>query len=136
MPTTFSSSRRIAPDERATKEELEDLEQDPRPNSRAECAEAERPCPYVSCKYHLFVEVNPETGTMKMVFPEKEIDELEHTCALDVAELDGSTLKRVGEMMNLTRERIRQIEVRGLMKLRGIGTLFGEFVASGLAAAY
>ncbi|HZJ55112.1 MAG TPA: sigma factor-like helix-turn-helix DNA-binding protein, partial [Myxococcaceae bacterium] len=49
---------------------------------------------------------------------DKEIWELEHTCALDVAEKGGITLEEVGEIMNLTRERIRQVETRGLAKLR------------------
>ena len=30
----------------------------------------------------------------------------------------GITLEEVGEIMNLTRERIRQVEVRGLLKLK------------------
>jgi DNA-directed RNA polymerase sigma subunit (sigma70/sigma32) len=62
--------------------------------------------------------VNPETGSIKLNFPDKEIWELQYTCALDVAEKGGITLEEVGEIMNLTRERIRQVETRGLMKLR------------------
>jgi DNA-directed RNA polymerase sigma subunit (sigma70/sigma32) len=41
-----------------------------------------------------------------------------HGRDLDIAERGGITLEEVGEIMNLTRERIRQIEVRGLLKLR------------------
>jgi hypothetical protein len=41
------------------------------------------------------------------------------TCLLDaVADNEGFTLEAVGEIFNLTRERIRQIEVKGLIKLR------------------
>ena len=40
------------------------------------------------------------------------------SCALDVAEKGGITLEEVGAIMNLTRERIRQVETRGLLKLR------------------
>ena len=40
------------------------------------------------------------------------------TCALDIADRGGITLEEVGEIMNLTRERIRQVEVRGLLKLK------------------
>ena len=32
--------------------------------------------------------------------------------------LDSSTLKQVGEVMGLTRERVRQIEGKALLKLR------------------
>ncbi|CAM4326076.1 DNA-binding protein [Corallococcus sp. ZKHCc1 1396] len=89
-----------------------------RPRTRADCINGPRPCLFVSCKHNLYLDVNPETGSIKLNFPDKEITELEHTCALDVAEKGGITLEEVGEIMNLTRERIRQVETRGLMKLR------------------
>jgi Sigma-70, region 4 len=90
----------------------------PRPTSRAECKEEMRPCPWVACKHHLYLDINPETGSIKINFPDLEPWELKHTCALDVAERGGITLEEVGEIMNLTRERIRQVEVRGLLKLK------------------
>ena len=90
----------------------------PRPASRAECREEMRPCPWVACKHHLYLDINPETGSIKINFPDLEPWELQHTCALDVAERGGITLEEVGEIMNLTRERIRQVEVRGLLKLK------------------
>jgi hypothetical protein len=91
-----------------------------RPKVRGDCAEGERPCPYVSCKYNLYVDVNPRTGSVKMNFPDKELWELAETCALDVADRQGITLEEVGVIMNLTRERVRQLEMRGLTKLRVI----------------
>ncbi len=91
-----------------------------RPRSRADCAGAQRPCMFVSCKHHLYLDVNPETGSIKLNFPDKEIWEMEETCALDVADRGGITLEEVGSIMNLTRERIRQVETRGLLKLRAI----------------
>ena len=90
----------------------------PRPTTRAECREEMRPCPWVACKHHLYLDINPETGSIKINFPDLEPWELKHTCALDVAERGGITLEEVGEIMNLTRERIRQVEVRGLLKLK------------------
>lgn len=87
------------------------------PTVRAECLEMERPCPYVSCKHHLYLDVNPETGSIKLNFPDIEVWEMNDTCALDVAERGGVTLEEVGEIMNLTRERIRQLEMSGLTKL-------------------
>jgi hypothetical protein len=90
----------------------------PRPTTREECRGEQRPCPWVACKHHLYLDINPETGSIKINFPELEPWELQHTCALDVAERGGITLEEVGEIMNLTRERIRQVEVRGLLKLK------------------
>jgi hypothetical protein len=89
-----------------------------RPRTRADCIASPRPCVFVSCKFNLYLDVNPETGSVKMNFPDKEIFELEYTCALDVSEKGGITLEEVGEIMNLTRERIRQVETRGLEKVR------------------
>ena len=91
-----------------------------RPRSRAECAGGPRPCMYISCKHHLYLDVNPATGSIKLNFPDKEIWEMGETCALDVADRGGITLEEVGTIMNLTRERIRQVETRGLLKLRAM----------------
>jgi hypothetical protein len=91
-----------------------------RPRVRADCAQGARPCPYVSCKFNLYVDVNPRTGSVKMNFPDKELWEIGDTCALDVADRGGITLEEVGAIMNLTRERVRQLETRGLISLRVI----------------
>jgi hypothetical protein len=88
-----------------------------KPQTRVDCANGERPCPFVSCKHHLYLDVNPETGSIKMNFPDIEVWEMTETCALDVAERGGVTLEEVGEIMNLTRERIRQLEMSGLARL-------------------
>ncbi len=93
----------------------------PRPRTRGECidgANRERPCPFVSCKYSLYLDVNPETGSIVLNFPDLEPWELRETCALDVDDRGGVTLEEAGEAMNLTRERIRQLEIIGLMKLK------------------
>jgi hypothetical protein len=90
----------------------------PRPVVRGDCVGDDRPCPFTACKYHLYLDVSADTGTLKLNFPELEAWELEQSCALDVADLGGITPEEVGEVMNLTRERIRQVEVRGLLKLR------------------
>jgi len=91
-----------------------------RPRSRADCANGVRPCMFISCKHHLYLDVNPSTGSIKLNFPDREVWELDETCALDVADRGGITLEEVGTIMNLTRERIRQVETRGLLKLRAV----------------
>jgi hypothetical protein len=88
-----------------------------RPRTRADCGAEARPCPWVACKHHLYLDINPDTGSIKINFPDREPWELEHTCALDIADAGGKTLDEIGEITNLTRERIRQVEVRGLRKL-------------------
>ena len=91
-----------------------------KPRAREECAGGERPCPYVSCKYHLYLDVSPRTGAIKLNFPDLEVWEMNQTCSLDVADRGGTTLEDVGAIMNLTRERIRQVEVRALAKLEAL----------------
>ncbi|MCG8555884.1 MAG: DNA-binding protein [Proteobacteria bacterium] len=89
-----------------------------RPTTRAECADMERPCPFVACKYHLYIDVHPVRGSIKLNFPDLEVWEMTDTCALDIADRGGTTLEEVGVIMNLTRERVRQLETQGLGKLR------------------
>ncbi len=91
-----------------------------KPRVREECAGGERPCPFVSCKHHLYLDVSPRTGAIKLNFPDLEVWEMNETCALDVADRGGTTLEEVGAIMNLTRERIRQVEVKGLAKLQAL----------------
>jgi hypothetical protein len=97
-----------------------------RPMSRAECAQgefADRPCPFVSCKYHLFLDVSERTGAIKLNFPDLEVWDLPESCALDIADRGGITLEEVGVIMNLTRERIRQLETKGLAKLKALNEM-------------
>jgi hypothetical protein len=91
-----------------------------RPVTRTECQDAPRPCPFVSCKHHLFLDVSARTGAIKLNFPDLEVWEMNESCALDVADRGGTTLEDVGAIMNLTRERIRQVEVKALAKLQAL----------------
>lgn len=62
-----------------------------------------RPCLVTQCRHHL-------SG-------------IDHSCALDVADEGEHTLEEVAEIMNLSRERIRQLEWRALRKLRYLRVL-------------
>ncbi|MGE0547591.1 MAG: sigma factor-like helix-turn-helix DNA-binding protein [Kofleriaceae bacterium] len=100
----------------ATEAMSAELEQ--RPRTRGECRFGERPCPWVSCAHHLYLDINPYSGSIMINFPMLDPLELAETCSLDVADRGGITLEEVGLLMNLTRERIRQVELRGLIQLR------------------
>jgi hypothetical protein len=109
---------------RMTKRELElgrilypETDEYQRPRTRAQCEGDARPCPFVSCKHHLYLDVSARTGAIKLNFPDLDVWDMAETCALDVADRGGATLEEVGAIMNLTRERIRQVEVKGLSKL-------------------
>ena len=118
----------VDPEETSLRAELESM----RPRTRAECVDGPRPCFFVSCKYNLYLDVNPRTGSVKLNFPDKELWELEHTCALDVADKGGITLEEVGSIMNLTRERVRQVESRGIEGMRVLTDDFDRGAEDGL----
>lgn len=126
-----------------------------RPKTRADCARGVgiRPCPWVACKHHLYLDVTNYTS-VKVNFPGLEevdppagagdydldgrwatdwpraadhasavdLSRMPETCSLDVADKypEGLFLDQVGEIMNLTMERIRQLELSALAKLRKV----------------
>jgi hypothetical protein len=109
----------LTEEERREVEEIErELGPVERPRTRGDCAEMERPCPFASCRYHLAIDVNPATGSIKINFPHLEVWEMPETCALDVADRCGETLEEVGGVANLTKERVRQLEDLTFAKLR------------------
>lgn len=95
-----------------------------RPKRRGECLDGgnNRPCPWVSCKHHLALDVSERTGSIKTNYPDVQVWEMPRTCALDEADRGGMTLEDVADTLNLTRERIRQIETNALRKLRESGS--------------
>lgn len=111
---------------------------DDRPRNRLDCADEDRPCPFVGCRFHLAIEVNEETGTMTSPLMHRGLKQrddedyaeawmgavadaiqfMPYSCAWDAAAEGPRTLDEVGDLMARTRERTRQIEVRGLVQLR------------------
>lgn len=97
-----------------------------RPRVRSECKAGPRPCPWVGCRYHLYLDIyttgDPENPTPGLIIhhPEVEPTELPVTCLLDLAERGPFTLAEIGEIFDLSRERIRQIEANALRKLERV----------------
>jgi hypothetical protein len=89
------------------------------PLFRGDCADVPRPCPFVSCRYSLYLDVTSK-GALRLNFPQLEPGDMpaDASCALDVAERGGLWGEHVGALLNLTRERVVQIETRALRKLQ------------------
>jgi len=96
-----------------------------RPQTRAECESGPRPCPYVSCRYHLYLDVLV-SGSLKLNHPDKDPDELEETCALDVAERGGESMTVIGRHLSMSRQRVEQIEKKAARKLAMVGGIWFE----------
>lgn len=112
-------AKRLTRLERRIGLELQTPDDVQRPRTRGDCSGGDRPCPFVSCKHHLYLDVNEETGAIKLNFPQLEVDQMAESCSLDVADRGGIVLEQVASHLNLTRERIRQLELRALLKARG-----------------
>ena len=119
-----------------------------RPRTRGDCINGIRPCPWVGCRHHLYLDVHTKTGAITLNFPAKDpkdggkkarpgdrrgpedsavpVWQLKHSCSLDVADLGGLNGPEMGDLLELTKERIRQIEVSALGHLRGYAGELGH----------
>lgn len=89
-----------------------------RPKTRADCEWGIRPCPYVGCRHNLYLDVSTKTGNIKFNFPHLKPEEMIVSCALDVTRHGPQTIESVGEKMNVTRERARQMEAKVVFRLQ------------------
>ena len=87
-----------------------------RPKTRGECSGA-RPCVWISCVHNMYLEVTANGG-IKLRYPSLQPEEMKVSCALDVADDGGVTLKEISEAIGVTAERVRQIEESGMVKMR------------------
>lgn len=92
-------------------------EEHQRPRTRGECIEGPRPCPWVSCRHHLYLDVK-QGGGIVINRPDLQVDELEESCSLDEADRGPQTLEAVGALISLTRERTRQVEEAAIAKMQ------------------
>lgn len=88
-----------------------------KPKTRGDCVNVQRPCPWVSCKYHLATNVKPN-GTLEYVYHSVSITDITESCALDVAEQGGLSSYDVGKYLNLSGQQIKNIEKEALKKLK------------------
>lgn len=100
-----------------------------------ECS-LERPCPYVSCKYHMLwlhvYDDNPKNRCRNVTHMSDDeiielIENMPDTCEIDIVKRhpEGVTLQELATQMGgITRERVRQIQERAIRKLKMKVTLW------------
>lgn len=95
---------------------------------RSECRGGYRPCPMVSCRYHLLLHVTeygaltrPYARTLSVAKSSvatverwidaaaRYVEVMPETCALDMADRGESSMVVIGEILGITRERVRQV---------------------------
>jgi hypothetical protein len=93
------------------------------PATRADCAGVPRPCPYVSCRHHLWLRLkqeqpgNPQAGKQgDTTFRPATMQ----SCSLDVAE-KGASFEEIGQLLGMDSTRGRQIAQAALEKLKARG---------------
>jgi hypothetical protein len=93
------------------------------PATRADCANVARPCPYLSCRHHLWLRLqsenpgNPKAGKQGATTFKPSSNQ---SCALDVAE-KGATFEEIGRFLGCDSTRARQIAAAAIDKLRDAG---------------
>ncbi len=119
-------ARRLTKEEKKLSIQLDPWMHEEMPKTRAECNYGHRPCPYVRCRYNLYLEVKPN-GSLQENWKFAP-NEMRESCALDISEKGEHTLDQVGEYLNLTRERVRQLQRDALEKLRESGLDFAAYL--------
>lgn len=84
-----------------------------RPVIRGDCRYLPRPCPWVGCKWHLLFDVLGRRKSRELapeLAAEFMFNGMRRTCALDVADDGGGSFEDVGEVLQVSRQRVQQIE--------------------------
>lgn len=101
-----------------------------RPKTRGECEGGPRPCPFVSCRYNLYLEVHA-SGALRTAHPAREPWQVPagESCALDLADQGPQRRDTIARLLGLVPERVRQVQNAAIGALleehgEGLRTLF------------
>lgn len=88
------------------------------PPNRAACKDGTRPCPHVSCLYHLQLHVHENPPKIENRFPGSVFWEVPFSCGLDVADLGSRDPKEVAEILGYEPDDLLELERQVAKKLR------------------
>lgn len=89
------------------------------PCRRSDCPPRSEPCRRLFCRYHLWLDpVRNRRGDIVDYRETGAFGDTRHTCALRQAAHGPKTLEEIGSILDLSRERVRQIEEETLASLR------------------
>lgn len=103
-----------------------------RPQTRGDCINGVRPCPFVSCRHHLALEVENRGESIRLDRPHEELwDRTAPSCSLDVVDEnpDGLTHDEIGEILGVTRQRAEQEVSRAMQSfLKAMDASLGQLI--------
>ncbi len=92
---------------------------DDMPRRRSECLDRKRPCPWVRCRHHFIWLVWNKLRDRSNNEIADYITKLKYSCVLDIIDKHREmTLEQIAQLLNLSRERVRQIEEKAIRKVR------------------
>jgi hypothetical protein len=99
-----------------------------RPKTRNDCKGIHRPCPWVGCKYNMFIDIGRNGRIIYNNTYKSPLDmPCDKSCLLDIVEkYGGQTLDAIGDMISVSRERVRQIEAKAIEKCTKLKQLIEE----------
>jgi hypothetical protein len=89
-----------------------------RPQTREDCVNGQRPCPWVSCKWNLYLDVGKNGKTIYLTNTNLQPEEMDYSCALDICDRGSQTYDTVARYFHTTRARVQQIEKEAAAKLK------------------
>jgi hypothetical protein len=93
-----------------------------RPTTRGECRGGLRPCPFVGCRYHLYLDEENygkrRISKLLCNFPDLDPLDIPETCALDVAEQGGIDISEIGVLLNLSKSGVENTLKRALLHVK------------------
>lgn len=74
----------------------------------------------MACRHNLYLN-DKSNGAVHFPWPDREPWDMDESCALDVADRGEHTLEEVGDLYGITRESVRLVEARAILKLKVLG---------------